>query len=89
MKLERLAKDFLRYDLDTEFGLAQFDTFCHEFDISAGEFTLERTHGFPPAHHTYEELPIIKFDGYDPLGPEAIEMEAAAAANWGGKNYHH
>jgi len=81
MKLERLAREFYQFDLDTDLGIASFDILCRTFDISPGELTLERTHGYPPEWHTYEELPIIKFDGYDPLLPEPVSATAAKPIN--------
>jgi hypothetical protein len=65
-KLERLAQLF-NLDLSTTLGLSQFDILSHSYDLSPGELTLERTHTYPAFYHTYEELPIIKYDGYDPF----------------------
>jgi len=67
MKLERLAKQFFHYNLDTPLGLSQFEVLSNTYDLSPGEPSLDRVHGYPPAYHTYEELPIIKYDGYDPF----------------------
>jgi len=68
-KLERLAQIF-NFDLGTPLGLSQFEIFSHNYDLSPGD-SLDRVHALPPWYHTYEELPIIKFDGYDPLDFEA------------------
>jgi len=76
LKLDRMAREFFKFNLDTDLGLAKFDLFCRSFDISAGEQTLERTHAYPPDYHTYDELPIVKFDGYDPLSVEGIAAES-------------
>lgn len=65
LKLERLAEDYFGFDLSTDAGQLMFENFVHAYDISPGEDTLDRTHSYPPAFHTYEELPIIKFDGWD------------------------
>lgn len=70
MKLIRLATDYYDLDLNTDIGLMTFDHLCHNFDISPGEETLDRTHPSPPDHHTYEELPIIKYDGWDECDEE-------------------
>jgi len=64
-KLQALAIRFLGFDLDSDLGATQFESFCHNYDISPGESTLDRLHRYPPDLHTYEELPIIKFDGWD------------------------
>jgi len=72
-KLERLATEFYHWDLQSDFGLARFDLFTQAYDLSPGENSLDRVHGYPPPHHTYEELPIIKFDGYDPLSEEGVK----------------
>jgi len=50
-----------------------FDHLVHTYDISPGEDTLERTHPSPPDPHTYEELPIIKFDGWEECDEEQPE----------------
>lgn len=74
LKLRRLATDFYGLDLETDVGLATFDQLVHTFDVSPGEETLDRTHPSPPDHHTYVELPIIKFDGWeecDELPPDS------------------
>jgi hypothetical protein len=65
MKLIRLATDFYGLDLNSDIGLMTFDRLVHTYDISPGEETLDRTHPSPPDLHTYEELPIIKYDGWD------------------------
>jgi len=75
MKLIRLATEYLHFDLNTDWGIAQFDAFCHEFDISPGEDTLERCHPYPPPHHTYDELPIMKYDGYSEVKISDDEAE--------------
>jgi len=63
MKLQALAH-LLGFDLQSDLGITQFDSFCHNYDISPGESTLERTFSYPPPLHTYDELPIIKFEGW-------------------------
>jgi len=73
-KLERLAQ-ILNIDLSTPVGLSQFEIFTHTYDLSPGEPTLDRVHSYPPWYHTYEELPIIKFDGYDPLDVEGTTQK--------------
>jgi len=73
MKLYRLAQDFYGLDLNTELGLMTFENMCHTYDISPGEDTLERCHTYPPDAHTYIELPVIKYDGWeysDDIPPE-------------------
>jgi hypothetical protein len=70
-KLERLAQLF-NFDLSTPLGLSQFEILTHSYDLSPGEPTLERTHSYPSFYHTYEELPIIKYDGYDPFEEEHV-----------------
>jgi len=65
MKFCRLMEDYYDIDLDTIEGLATVDDLVHTFDVSPGEETLERCHAFPIPEHTYDELPIIKYDGYD------------------------
>jgi len=64
-KLLRLATEFYNFDLSTEMGYLQFDLFLHAYEVSPGEDTLDRVHPIPTPNHTYDELPIIKFDGYD------------------------
>jgi hypothetical protein len=71
-KLERLAQIF-NFDLSSAVGLSQFEIFTHTYDLSPGELGLDRVHSYPPWYHTYEELPIIKFDGYDPLDVERTQ----------------
>jgi hypothetical protein len=63
LKLQALAYR-LGFDLQSDVGIAQFDAFCHNYDISPGEATLDRAHEYPPPLHTYDELPIIKFAGF-------------------------
>jgi len=67
LKLERVARQFFNYNLDTPLGLSQFEVLANTYDLSPGEPSLDRVHGYPPAYHTYEELPIIKYDGFDPF----------------------
>jgi len=75
MKLLRLAVDYYEMDLNTVEGMAAFDLLVHTYDISPGDDTLERTHPSPPDHHTYEELPIIKFDGWEECDEPEEEEE--------------
>lgn len=84
VKLLVLAK-MLGFNLDDDIGIAQFDSFCHNYDISPGELTLDRVHEYPPPAHTYEELPIIKFFGWDEADvpedyPEYLESLKAEQA---------
>eukprot|EP01127_Copromyxa_protea_P004360 TRINITY_DN14223_c0_g1_i1.p1 TRINITY_DN14223_c0_g1~~TRINITY_DN14223_c0_g1_i1.p1 ORF type:complete len:711 (-),score=231.77 TRINITY_DN14223_c0_g1_i1:103-2190(-) len=82
LKLKRLATDFYGLDLDTDIGMATFEQLVHTFDISPGEETLDRTLTSPPDHHTFEELPIMKFDGWsesDEL-PPASEVDSLEPA---------
>jgi len=65
-RVERLCQEYVQYTKhfeDNDLGLAKFDLFCRSFDIYAGEPTLERSR-YPPDYHTYDELPILKYDGY-------------------------
>jgi len=75
LKLIRLAEDVFEMDLGTDIGIASFDRLLHEFDISPGEETLDRCHPNPPPHHTYDELPILKFDGYAEDFSSFLEQE--------------
>jgi len=82
-KLQYLAEKFLGFDLTSDLGIAQFDSFVHNFEVSPGEETLDRVHGYPPPLHTYDELPIIKFDGWDEADvpedyPEYVAQQQAA-----------
>jgi len=64
-KLIRLANEFYNFDLSSDVGMIQFELFMHAYDISPGEEGLDRIHSYPTPLHTYEELPIIKFDGFE------------------------
>jgi len=64
-KLLRLANEYYNFDLNTDMGYLQFDLFMHAYDISPGEDSLDRVHPVPTPIHTYDELPILKFDGYE------------------------
>jgi len=64
-QLKRLATEFYGFDLDTDLGRLQFEMFMHTYDISPGEEYLDRSHPTPTPIHTYDELPIIKYDGYE------------------------
>jgi len=75
-KLEKLAQIF-NFDLKTPVGLSQFDIFIHSYDLSPGELSLERVHSYPAFYHTYEELPILKHDGYDPFEELSTETKTA------------
>jgi len=84
-KLQYLAEYYLGFDLASDLGIAQFDSFVHNFEVSPGEETLDRVHGYPPPHHTYDELPIIKFDGWDEADvpedyPEYVAQQSAKGA---------
>eukprot|EP01126_Amoeba_proteus_P011542 TRINITY_DN1466_c0_g1_i5.p1 TRINITY_DN1466_c0_g1~~TRINITY_DN1466_c0_g1_i5.p1 ORF type:complete len:660 (-),score=147.40 TRINITY_DN1466_c0_g1_i5:442-2421(-) len=65
LRLLKLATEHYDIDIETPSGLAQFDHLIHSFDISPGEPTLDRCHPYVPDLHTYEEMPIIKFDAYE------------------------
>jgi len=65
MKLFRLADSFLDLNLASDQGVLAFENFVHTYDISPGEATLERCFTSPAPPHTYVELPIIKFDGWE------------------------
>jgi len=64
-KFQRLVEDFYRIDITRIEGLAMLDSLIHSYDLSPGEATLEHCHPLDMPIHTYDELPIIKFDGYD------------------------
>jgi len=83
MKLFRLADSYLGLNLDSDEGVLAFENFVHTYDISPGEATLERCLTSPPAHHTFEELPIIKFDGWDEADevPDHVSISAEKVAN--------
>lgn len=64
-QIELMAERYLGFDLSTDDGVAAFDAFAHSHKISPGEVWLDRVHPYPPPLHTYDELPIIKYDGWD------------------------
>jgi len=64
-QLLRLATEFYGFDLDSDLGRIQFEMFMHTYDISPGEEYLDRSHPTPTPIHSYDELPIIKYDGYE------------------------
>jgi len=80
-KLFRLADSFLNLNLASDSGILAFENFVHTYDISPGEYTLERCHTSPAPPHTFCELPIIKFDGYDEADvvPEGVVIPAKAS----------
>jgi hypothetical protein len=45
--------------------MAMVDHLVHTYDISPGEQTLERSQPIPMPEHTFDELPIMKFDGWE------------------------
>lgn len=81
LKLIRLADSFLGINLASDSGVFEFENFVHTFDISPGEATLERTTTSPAPHHTFAELPIIKFDGWEDADevPEGIVIPEKAS----------
>jgi hypothetical protein len=78
MKLFRLADSFLDLNLASDQGILAFENFVHTYDISPGEYTLERVHPSPAPAHTFAELPIIKFDGWEEADvvPEGVAIPA-------------
>lgn len=74
-KLLRLAATVFGIDVSTPLGLADFDHLVNTYDISPGELLLDRVHSNPPDHHTYNELPIIKFDGWDYADEDDLPSE--------------
>jgi len=81
MKLFRLADSFLELNLASDQGILAFENFVHTYDVSPGEYTLERCHTSPAPPHTFVELPIIKFDGWDEADvvPDGITIPAKAS----------
>jgi len=59
LKLERLAT-FYGLNINNDIDAVKFDMFMHEFEVSPGEYGLDWVMQYPPDHHTYEELPIVK-----------------------------
>jgi len=82
-KLFRLADSFLGLNLAADDGVLAFENFVHTFDVSPGEYTLERCQTSPAPPHTYCELPIIKFDGYDEadIVPDGVVIPAKASSH--------
>jgi len=64
LKMLQLAK-LMGFDLQSDIGVASFDSFIHNYEVSPGELTLDRVWSYPPPLHTYDELPILKFYGWD------------------------
>jgi hypothetical protein len=58
--------------MTSEEGMAMIDQLVHTYDISSGESTLDRTQPVVMPMHSFDELPIMKYDGYDdcPYEPE-------------------
>lgn len=75
-KLFRLADDYLDLNLGSDAGILAFENFVHTYDVSPGEATLERCFSGPPPAHTFAELPIIKFDGWEEADvvPEGVHI---------------
>jgi len=65
LKLMRLLEDYYQMDVSSEEGLAMIDQLFHTYDISPGEDTLERSQPIPMPEHTFDELPIMKYDGFE------------------------
>jgi len=65
LKMLRLLQDYYGIDLNTEEGMATVDQLVHTYDISPGELTLERSQAIPMPAHTFDELPLMKFDGWE------------------------
>jgi len=80
-KLQRLAGQYYGLDLTVMLDQTRFNEFLHTYEVSPGEDTLDRVHVCPPPHHTYEELPIIKFEGYE-------ESDDPQHHGWGDKQGH-
>jgi len=83
MKFERLLTDFYGVNFQSIEGLAVVDSIVHTYDVSPGEDNIERCHAFPIPAHTYDELPIIKYDGYDeclidPKHDEPVDHDISA-----------
>lgn len=72
LKLMRLFEDYYGIDITTEEGMAMIDQLIHTYDISSGESTLDRAQPIPMPAHSFDELPLLKYDGYDdcPYEPE-------------------
>eukprot|EP01128_Nolandella_sp_AFSM9_P009173 TRINITY_DN57_c0_g2_i1.p1 TRINITY_DN57_c0_g2~~TRINITY_DN57_c0_g2_i1.p1 ORF type:complete len:787 (-),score=289.88 TRINITY_DN57_c0_g2_i1:324-2684(-) len=88
LRLEALATNYLGFDLNNETDYMMFENYCHSYDISAGEDTLDRCFSYPPPEHTFDELPIMKKAGWEecdvpsdyPEYAEELAMDKAAAA---------
>lgn len=80
MKLFRLADEFLDLNLGSDGGILAFENFVQTYDVSPGEATLERCFSSPPPAHTFAELPIIKFDGWEEADvvPEGVQIHSGA-----------
>jgi len=64
-KMMRLLEDYYGIVLNTDRGMMVADTLIHNYDISPGEHTLDRSQAIPMPEHTFDELPIMKFDGWE------------------------
>jgi len=82
IKFMRLMRDYWAIDVYSVDGLAKIDNIVHTYDLSPGEPFLDRPHPIPTPHHTYNELPIIKYDGYelaDWTVPDKDDLEGVEA----------
>lgn len=65
IKLNKLFFDYYGIDRTTEEGMAIIDQIVHTYDISPGEVSLDRAQAIPMPEHTFDELPLLKYDGYE------------------------
>jgi len=59
LRLDRLA-GFFGLNLDNELDNLKFHVFMDKYEVSPGESGLEFLMTYPPDHHTFDELPIVK-----------------------------
>eukprot|EP01129_Flabellula_baltica_P017241 TRINITY_DN9496_c0_g1_i1.p1 TRINITY_DN9496_c0_g1~~TRINITY_DN9496_c0_g1_i1.p1 ORF type:complete len:504 (-),score=151.09 TRINITY_DN9496_c0_g1_i1:33-1544(-) len=59
VKLDRLA-GFYGLNLENDLDNLKFHVFMDKYEVSPGEMTLEWVLTYPPAQHTFDELPIVK-----------------------------
>jgi len=82
MKFVRLMSDYYGLNIYSEEGLAIVDNIVQTYDVSPGDPFLDRPHPVPMPAHTYNELPIIKYDGYETADwtvPEKDDIESVTA----------
>jgi hypothetical protein len=67
-----LMASYYGIDMTSEEGMAMVDQLVHNYDISSGETTLDRSQAVAMPMHSFDELPIMKYDGWDdcPYEPE-------------------